>query len=78
MYNQGKKDGVWISFSELGVKTGEAGFADDLKEGPWKIWDEKGVLRYEMLYRKGQKVGVWVMYDENAKKISEKKFSDEK
>ena len=78
MFENGLREGKWISYNELGLKTGEAGYSVDLKEGLWRVWDEKGILRYEMFYRKGQKAGLWIMYDENGNKVSEKRYSDEK
>ncbi len=78
IFKAGKRDGLWVSFSESGGKTGEASYKDDLKDGPWRIWDDNGILRYEMFYRKGQKSGLWIMYDANGIKTDEKQYSDDK
>jgi antitoxin component YwqK of YwqJK toxin-antitoxin module len=78
MFQAGLRNGLWVSYSETGIKTGEASYKDDQKDGPWKIWDENGVLRYDMFYKKGQKSGLWIMYDANGNKTDEKRYSDEK
>jgi antitoxin component YwqK of YwqJK toxin-antitoxin module len=78
MFRSGLRDGLWISYNELEIKTGEASYKEDQKDGPWRIWDENGTLRYEMYYRKGQKTGLWIMYDAEGKKLNEKQYPDEK
>jgi antitoxin component YwqK of YwqJK toxin-antitoxin module len=56
------------------VKTAEANYKKDIKDGKWYIWDDKGVKRYEMQYKDGAKTGTWYMWDENEKLIMEKTF----
>jgi hypothetical protein len=40
----GKMNGLWTSYSENGVKSGEAFYSNGIKSGEWKIYDEVGSL----------------------------------
>lgn len=42
--------------------------------GYGSIWDDNGILRYEMRYKEGRKTGFWYMWNERGKLISEKKY----
>ena len=41
------------------------------KDGPWRIWSDKGNLLYEMFYTAGKKSGVWRSWDEEGNLLSE-------
>jgi len=53
----------------------EANYTDGEKHGIWLIWDENGVLRYEMEYTLGIKSGIWKMYNEMGELVSQKDYS---
>ncbi|MDP1623190.1 MAG: hypothetical protein Q8M08_12725 [Bacteroidales bacterium] len=74
-YSAGKKQGLWINWSENGTKTAEARFTDGQKDGFWYIWDEKGTKRYEMYYVAGEKKGKWYIWDENGKLVTEQIYN---
>lgn len=74
-YSAGKKQGLWINWSENGTKTAEARFTDGQKDGFWYIWDEKGTKRYEMYYVAGEKKGTWFIWDEHGKVVTEQKYN---
>lgn len=42
-----------------------------LKDGPWRIWSDKGNLLYEMFYTEGKRSGVWRSWDEEGNLLSE-------
>lgn len=44
----GKKDGLWITFDETGVKTAEALYKLGEKTGEWRIFDKLGKLTYKI------------------------------
>jgi antitoxin component YwqK of YwqJK toxin-antitoxin module len=46
----GKMNGLWVSYSEAGLKSGEATYVNGIKSGEWKIYDESGALKYKILY----------------------------
>jgi antitoxin component YwqK of YwqJK toxin-antitoxin module len=73
-FNQDLMDGTWLTFNDKRIKIGEANYKNGVKHGKWYIWDEKGVLRYEMEYNNGQKTGKWVIYNEEGKMLSEKTY----
>jgi antitoxin component YwqK of YwqJK toxin-antitoxin module len=57
------------------VKIAEANYRHDKKDGIWRIWDDKAVLRYEMYYTNGDKTGTWRQWDETGKLINERSYS---
>ena len=52
---------------------GLASYKDGQKDGPWRIWNEKGVLRFEMFYTKGKKSGVWRTWNDEGDLLTEEK-----
>jgi len=53
MHNSGERNGYCISYFPSGAMEMEALFKDDLKEGEWKHFDEKGSLLYTLKYSRG-------------------------
>jgi antitoxin component YwqK of YwqJK toxin-antitoxin module len=51
-----------------------ASFVNGQKNGPWKIWDDQGVLRYDMTYQNDSKVDIWYMYDEAGELVSQQVY----
>ena len=60
-YYHGIFHGEWRTYSD---KEGQ-------KDGPWRIWSDKGNLLYEMFYTAGKKSGVWRSWDEEGNLLSE-------
>lgn len=52
----GKREGVWQSFDEVGRITAEASFADGKKNGVWLIYKETK-LQYVLHYQNDKRVG---------------------
>jgi antitoxin component YwqK of YwqJK toxin-antitoxin module len=52
----------------------EAEYLKNKKHGNWFVWDDSGIMRYEMHYDNGRKTGTWYMWDEKGKLISEKTY----
>ena len=73
-YNEGKKNGLWITWNEEGVKIAEASYKSDIKDGPWNIWNSSGVKLYEMNYSNGAKSGIWRQWDENGTLVMERNY----
>ena len=46
----GKMDGAWNTYSDAGVHTGEAYYAEGNKTGNWRIYDESGILKFKIQY----------------------------
>jgi antitoxin component YwqK of YwqJK toxin-antitoxin module len=76
-FDNGKKTGNWMKWSEKGtqVKLAEANYKNGEKHGDWMIWDEKGTKRYEMHYDNGLRVGIWKSWDENGAEIETKDYT---
>jgi antitoxin component YwqK of YwqJK toxin-antitoxin module len=49
-FANGKMNGLWVSYSETGLKSGEATYVNGMKSGEWKIYDEFGALKYKINY----------------------------
>ena len=48
-----------------------ATYRDGQKDGPGRIWNEKGNLLFEMFYTRGRKCGIWRSWDEEGNLLSE-------
>lgn len=46
----GKMHGTWITYSEAGIRSGEASYKNGERSGEWKLYDENGQVRYKALY----------------------------
>jgi len=66
-----KKDGVWETFNEKGIKTSEASYSNGLKDGNWSIYNEEGNLTYHMVYEVGKRV-IATQWNENGELIAGK------
>ncbi len=45
-----KMDGIWLNFTESGLRAGEAFYLNGIKSGDWKIYDPSGNLKYKITY----------------------------
>ena len=63
----------WVEINIFVVNRG-LNYNKGKKNGIWRIWDDNGILRYEMRYKEGRKTGFWYMWNERGKLISEKKY----
>jgi antitoxin component YwqK of YwqJK toxin-antitoxin module len=52
----------------------KAAYKNNLKHGNWKVWDDTGILRYDLNYANGEKIGTWKMYDEKGTLTESKKY----
>lgn len=62
-----------VLYNEAGQLTGIASYKDGQKDGPWRVWNDKGILRFEMFYAKGRKSGIWRTWDDDGKLLTEEK-----
>lgn len=60
----GKRQGVWSSWYESGAKNSEAGFRNDMFDGPYQVWYENGKLRMQGQHKSDKQVGIWYFFDE--------------
>jgi antitoxin component YwqK of YwqJK toxin-antitoxin module len=68
----GKMNGLWTSYSENGVKSGEAFYLNGIKSGEWKIYDEVGSLKYKITYADNHIVSA-LNFDTAGKTVAETK-----
>ena len=70
LFNNGKRIGNWVFYSEEGVKLAECGFNNiGQKHGNWFVWDNNSTLRAKMFYNNGIRKGKWEIYGQNGKII---------
>ena len=74
-YNDGKRDGLWISWYMNGKKWSEGEFRNGKGEGKRITYFENGKVRYEGIYKNDERVGKWRFYDESGKILAEQDFS---
>jgi antitoxin component YwqK of YwqJK toxin-antitoxin module len=68
----GKMDGMWVSYSESGLKSGEASYTRGEKSGEWKMYDETGSLRCKVMYANNRILNA-VNFDASGRSIAESK-----
>ena len=63
----GKPEGYWKTYSEVGILISEGNRKDHLLDSVWKFYDDNAVLKMEITYKKGKKNGIRTTYRENEK-----------
>lgn len=48
-----------------------ASYKEGEKDGPWRIWNDKGVMRFEMFYTRGKKSGIWRTWNDEGLLLTE-------
>jgi antitoxin component YwqK of YwqJK toxin-antitoxin module len=66
----GKLDGNWTTYNELGIKTAEAFYDSGFKTGDWKVFDETGSLRYRISYDSNKIVSA-INFDSAGRSVAE-------
>lgn len=67
-YNNGKANGLMKWFHEQGHLAAEGNMINDIREGPWKIYDiQQNDFCIEAFFEKGKREGVWRINHENAR-----------
>lgn len=66
----GKIDGHWTTFSDLGILTAEAFYEQGKKAGEWRIFDENGNLKYKIQYENNKMLSK-ANYDLSGNTLSE-------
>ncbi len=59
-----KREGLWISYYESGIKWSESYYIDGKKDGHTVTFFPNGSIRYVGEYDNDEKVGKWTFYDE--------------
>ena len=63
----GKKDGLWTSWYEIGQKESEETFKDGKRDGLWTRWYKNGQKYSEGTYKDGKEDGLQTEWNENGK-----------
>ena len=71
---EGKRDGVWYSYFESGLKWSVQSYKDGLKDGESIVYYPNGKKHYEGFYTNDKKSGHWKFYNENGDLETEKDY----
>ena len=76
----GVRDGLYTSWYYWGEKEKrlEGRFDAGHREGPWRRWDDTGVLRREGSYERGVRSGIWTWWHANGTRWKRGPFRDGK
>jgi antitoxin component YwqK of YwqJK toxin-antitoxin module len=70
-----KREGLWVSYYENGVKWSEDEYRAGMKDGKSVTYFPNGLLRYRGHYIEDTKAGTWQFYDETGKLVKEEDFN---
>jgi hypothetical protein len=70
----GKREGLWISYYDTGVKWSESYYDDGIRNGHSLSFFPNGGIRYVGEYKNDIKIGVWKFYDETGELEKEEEF----
>ncbi len=70
-----KREGLWVSYYENGVRWSEDEFREGMKDGKSVTYFPNGLLRYRGHYIEDKKAGTWQFYDETGKLVKEEDFN---
>lgn len=68
-YVDGKKDGQWMYWDDMGNRHRKAHYKRGLKHGRWVAWNTKGVTTQSGRYKENRKHGQWMYKDKNKMRI---------
>ena len=74
MMKNGKREGLWKSYYESGVKWSETTFSEGKKNGKTTTWFENSQMRYDGFYTNDVESGQWSYWDEQGKLSQKKDF----
>ena len=74
MMKEGKREGLWKSFYENGLKWSETTFAAGIKNGKTSTWYENGKKRYDGFFTNDLESGKWTYWNESGEQVSTKDF----
>ena len=74
MMKEGKREGLWKSFYENGLKWSETTFAAGIKNGKTSTWYENGKKRYDGFFTNDLEGGKWTYWNEAGEQVSTKNF----
>jgi len=75
-YENGKKQGLWITYYPSGRIASQGTYADGEPQGTWEYYFEDGSLSASGEYIGGQKNGYWSSLSKEGKKISEVTYTN--
>jgi antitoxin component YwqK of YwqJK toxin-antitoxin module len=74
MLEDGKREGLWVSFYENGVRWSEENYLDGKREGRAINFYPNGIMRYRGQFIDDKKAGLWQFYDEEGKLVRKEDF----
>lgn len=74
---QGKRNGLWVSYYENGLKWSEDTYNLGARDGKCVSFYENGQVRYIGYYTNNIKSGKWDFYDEQGSLTKSENFSEE-
>ena len=69
-----KRDNVWYSYYETGIKWSEQSFKNGLKEGHSIVYYPNGKIHYSGQYANDKKTGHWIFYNEQGEITKEEDY----
>lgn len=72
----GKKNGLWKNYNENGILAGEVSYANDLYEGPIRLFYQSGKIRTTGQHTNNNEDGKWISYYEDGKKSRESDYQN--
>lgn len=73
-YEDGKKVGEWVVYSDDGKRAKTGAYKDDVCEGVWTYWRSDGSKQRQESYLNGDRDGPWILWHENGQKASEANY----
>lgn len=74
MMKAGKREGLWKSFYENGLKWSETTFEAGIKNGRTSTWYENGKKRYDGFFTNDIESGKWTYWNEAGELVDTKDF----
>lgn len=77
-YENGKKDGDWLSYYENGNLKSKKKFVNGIKIGEFETYFENGQIEYKGSFKDGLEEGEWLLFDESGSLIRKDIFKEGK
>ncbi len=75
-YQNGKPNGIYISWYSNGQNSEKGTIRNGEKIGMWAFWDDNGQKKREGIYRNGIQDGLWTYWNESGQQIFKINFAD--
>ena len=68
----GKQDGYWYEWSNMGVRLFKSHYRSGKLHGPYTGWNSRGELAAKGAYREGREAGEWILFPTYERETFEK------